>query len=54
MPNLINRRCAEEVMMVGDATGPALITATDFSIAGFPSVGSYISNLPQPVDGFIN
>ena len=54
MPNLINRTGAEEVMMVGDATGPALITAPDFSIAGFPSVGSCISDLPQPVAGFTN
>ena len=54
MPNLINRTGAEEVVMVGDATGSALVTETDFSIAGFPSVGSCISDLPQPVAGFTN
>ena len=54
MPNLINRRGAEEVMMVGDATGPALITATDFSIAGFPTVGFCLLDLPRPVAGFNN
>ena len=54
MPNLINRTGAEEIIMVGDATGPALIKETDFSVAGFPSVGSCISDLPQPVAGFTN
>ena len=54
MPNLINRTGAEEVVIVGDATGSALVTETDFSIAGFPSVGSCISDLPQPVAGFTN
>ena len=54
MPNLINRTGAEEVVMVGDATGSALVTETDFSIAGFPSVGSCLSDLPQQVAGFTN
>ena len=48
MSNLTNRIGTEKA---GDATGSPVIAESDFSIVGFPSVGSCLSDLPQPVAG---
>ena len=51
MSNLTNRIGTEKVVIAGDATGSTVIAESDFSIVGFPSVGSCLSDLPQPVAG---
>ena len=51
MSNLTNRIGTEKVVIAGDATGSPVIAESDFSIVGFPSVGSCLSDLPQPVPG---
>ena len=52
MSNLTNRIGTEKVVIAGDATGSTVIAESDFSIAGFPSVSSCLSDLPQPVAGY--
>ena len=41
-------------MILEDAVGSGLINEDDVSIAGFPTVGSCLLDLPQPVAGFNN
>ena len=53
-PNPISRSGAEEGVILGDAMGSGLITESDFSIAGFPTVGFCLLDLPRPVTGFNN
>ena len=53
-PKPISRSGAEERMILEDAVGSGLVNENDFSIAGFPTVGSCLLDLPQPVAGFNN
>ena len=53
-PKPISRSGAEEGVILGDAVGSGLVNENDFSIAGFPTVGSCLLDLPQPVAGFNN
>ena len=53
MSNLTNRIGTEKVVIAGDATGSTVIAESDFSIAGFPSVSSCLSDLPQLVAGVL-
>ena len=54
MPKPISRSCTEERVILGDAVGSGLTNESDFSIAGFPTIGSCLLDLPQPVAGFTN
>ena len=51
MSNFTNRIGSEKVVIAGDAMGSPVIAESDLSIVGFPSVGSCLSDLPQPVAG---
>ena len=53
-PNLISRSGAEEGVILGDAMGSGLINESDFSIAGFPTIGSCLLDLSQLVACFNN
>ena len=53
-PNPVSRSGAEEGVILGDVMGSGPITESDFSIAGFSTVGSCLLDLPQPVAGFNN
>ena len=51
MSKLTDRIGIESAVMPGDAKGCPVTTESDFSIVGFPSVGSCLSDLPQQVAG---
>ena len=51
MSNLTNRIDTETVEIAGDATGSTVTAESDLSIAGFPSVSSCLSDLPQLITG---
>ena len=52
MSNLTNRIDTETVGISGDATRSTVTAKSDPFIAGFPSVRSCPSDLPQPVTGY--
>ena len=49
MSNLTDSIGTESVVMPGDAKGSPVTAESDFSIVGFPSVGSCLSDLSQQV-----
>ena len=51
MSNLTNRIDTETVEIAGDATGSTVTAESDLSNAGFPSVSSCLSDLPQLITG---
>ena len=52
--NPVNRSGTDEGVMLGDVMGSGPTTEGDFSIAGFPTVGSCLLDLPRPPAGFNN
>ena len=53
-PNPVSRSGAEEGVILDDVMRSGPITEGDFSIAGFPTVGSCLLGLPRPAAGFNN
>ena len=51
MSKLTDRIGTESAVMPGDVKGCPVTSESDFSIVGFPSVGSCLSDLPQQVAG---
>ena len=51
MSKLTDRIGTESAVMPGDVKGCPVTAESDFSIVGFPSVGSCLSDLPQQVAG---
>ena len=51
MSKLTDRIGIESAVMPSDVKGCPVTAESDFSIVGFPSVGSCLSDLPQQVAG---